>query len=542
MNEKVWLKNYPEGIKSTVEIPDETMVDAFYRAARQASSHPALIQGDRTLTYAELKDAVHRIANGLKSLGLQQGDRVALMMNNSIDYVISYYAILASDAIAVPHNPMYTERELHYQLNDSGASYLIIDQELAPVFKSVQGKTGVREVITVGDGQSVFSKMMKEQPAEFQWNPGDRTEEVALLQYTGGTTGVSKGVMLTHRNIYANVVQTHAFLGVHANPGKERLLNVLPLFHVYGMTVSMNYMIYLQSTMYIMRRFDSTKTLEILEKNKITMFPGTPTIYVAVNHDPAIHERNIRSIHTCISGSAPLPAEVKQQFEQLTGAKVADAYGLSEASPVTHSNPVNGIRKAGSMGMPVTNTDCRIVDIGDGKTKMPIGKPGELIIRGPQVMKGYWNKPDETEVALRDGWLYTGDVAYMDEDGYCFIVSRKKEMIIASGYNIYPREIEEVIFTHPMVREVAVIGIPDEYRGETVKAFVVLKEEGGATEEELIEHCKGKLAKYKIPTAVEIIEELPKTTVGKILRRELVKLEQNRHESESQDGEYAVKR
>lgn len=307
--------------------------------------------------------------------------------------------------------------------------------------------------------------------------------------------------------------------------GQERLLNVLPLFHVYGMTVSMNYMIYLKSTMYIVSKFNSSETLTLLDKHRITMFPGTPTIYLAVNHDELVKEYDISSIHTCISGSAPLPVEVKNQFEELTGAKIVDAYGLSEASPVTHSNPINGIRKPGSMGLPLPNTECKIVSIADGKTILPIHEPGELLIKGPQVMKGYWNMPDETENALKDGWLYTVDVAYMDEDGYFFIVSRKKEVIIAGGYNIYPREVEKVIFNHPAVREVVAIGIPHSYRGETVKVFIVAKDGYEINQDVIIQFCHGKLAKYKLPTEVEIREELPKTAVGKILRRKLVEEE-----------------
>ncbi|HZG73620.1 MAG TPA: AMP-binding protein, partial [Chondromyces sp.] len=375
-------------------------------------------------------------------------------------------------------------------------------------------------------GYPTIQKLLEEKDDYFVPVDLHPKEDVAVIQYTGGTTGVSKGAMLTHYNLFANVVQTHEFLGVHSREGEEKILNVLPLFHVYGMTVSMNYSIYLKSTMYLMERFTSQAVLEIIHQERITMFPGTPTIYVAVNHDTHLKNYDLSSVHTCISGSAPLPIEVKNKFELLTGAAIVDAYGLSEASPLTHSNPVNGKRVPGSMGLPVTNTDCKIVDIDKGETELPVNTPGELIIKGPQVMKGYWNRPDETANTLRDGWLYTGDVAYINEEGYCFIVSRKKEVIIAGGYNIYPRDVEEVIFMHSAVKEVVVVGVPDEYHGEIVKAYIMLNEEHvNITEEDIIQFCRGRLARYKVPRAIEFTDEIPKSAVGKILRRKLLERE-----------------
>lgn len=524
MEQTPWFQKYPKDIKRKIVIEDKTIVDAFYEAIYLHPDHLALVEGNKQLTFAELGIHVHKLANAMTKKGLQKGNRIALMMGNSIEYVISYYAVLVCGGIVVPNNPMYTQRELYYQINDANASMIIIDEDLAQQFPNIMLDTPV-EVIWYAssdlENETSLRTVFELEDSNFERASLNAREDVAILQYTGGTTGVSKGVMLTHRNIYANVVQTHTFLGVYAKENSERLLNVLPLFHVYGMTVSMNYMLYLKSTMYIIKKFNSSETLTLLNKHKITMFPGTPTIYLAVNHDEKIKEYDISSIHTCISGSAPLPVEVKNQFESLTGAKVVDAYGLSEASPVTHSNPINGTRKPGSMGLPIPNTDCKIISL-DGKNSLPINEPGELIIKGPQVMKGYWNMPDETDMALRDGWLYTGDIAYMDEDGYFFIVSRKKEVIIAGGYNIYPREVEEVIFNHPAVREVVAIGIPHEYRGETVKVFIVAKEGYIIEEKEIIQFCHGKLAKYKLPTEVEVLEELPKTAVGKILRRRLV--------------------
>jgi long-chain acyl-CoA synthetase len=347
-------------------------------------------------------------------------------------------------------------------------------------------------------------------------------QDIAVLQYTGGTTGKAKGVMLTHFNLVNNVRQIFAFYaGDFKRPG-ERLLGVSPFFHVYGMTSTMNIAVFAAATIICMDRFEVNKTLEMIRKYQPTFFPGVPTMYIAILHHPDSASAGLDCIKICNSGSAPMPVEVMREFELKTGARIVEGYGLSETSPVTHRNPIFGPRKPGSIGVPLPNTDCRIVDVETGTIELPPGEPGELIIKGPQVMKGYWNKPEETAMALRDGWLYTGDIATMDEDGYFYIVGRKKEMIIAGGYNIYPIEVEEVIYQHPAVAEACVFGVPDPYRGETVKAAVVLKDGVHATEEELIDWCKERLAKYKVPRLVEFRKQLPKSTVGKILRRKLV--------------------
>lgn len=532
MESRRWFSSYPEGVEPTLtmDIPRFSVVDLLRNAVENRPNHPALVFEDEVYTYKELDEIVRKVAFQLKRRGVSKGTRVALMMNNSPDFVFSYYAILYLGAIVVQNNPLYTERELKYQINDSGAKYIIIEEALLKSIPAV--RDFVEHIIVCRTEHHVESETLYEfiQDGNMLENPADidPKEDVAILQYTGGTTGVSKGVRLSHYNLVGNVIQTYKFLGVYSEKGKEKILNVLPLFHVYGMTVSMNYCFYLQSTLYLVERFEAKKILSIIDQEEITMFPGTPTIYIAALAEDDIERYDLSSIHTCISGSAPLSVEVKSKFESITGAKIVDAYGLSEASPVTHSNPVNGIQKPGSMGIPIPGTDCKIVDLEDGTTEMPVNEPGELIIKGPQVMQGYWNREDETNIALRDGWLYTGDVAYMDEDGYCFIVSRKKDVIIASGYNIYPREIEEVIFEHPCVHEVVVAGIPHEYRGETVKAFIVKKkgyEE--ITEEDIIGFCRERLAKYKVPTEVEFMAELPKSAVGKILRRKLVESYQN---------------
>lgn len=530
-NERAWLHSYPEGVPFEIMIPNRTVIDFLDRAVANRKKHPALMVENTVLTYEQFGELINRLATGLHSIGVQKGTRVALMMNNSRDLVLSYFAVLRLGAIVVQNNPMYKERELVYQLNDSGAEFLIIEEKLTGNFKNLEDKTSIIKQVVARTSSNVHDEFVTvdeliskhpPNPPEVEIDPKD---DVAVLQYTGGTTGVSKGVMLTHYNLIANVVQTKEFMGVYCKEGQERILNVLPLFHVYGMTVSMNLSVFLESTLYLMERFSAKEVLETIHQEKITMFPGTPTIYVGVNNDPKVSEYDLSSVHTCISGSAPLPAEIKQTFERLTGAKLVDAYGLSEASPVTHSNPVNGKRVMGSMGLPLPNTDCKIVSIEDGETEMPLNQPGELIIKGPQVMKGYWNRQEETDLSLKDGWLYTGDIAYMNEEGYCFIVSRKKDVIIAGGYNIFPRDVEEVIFEHPAVQEVVVVGIPDSYRGETVKAFIVIKDGHAATEKDILDFCSDKLAKYKLPRFVEFRSELPKTTVGKILRRTLVQEE-----------------
>lgn len=526
-----WKENYPPQVDWEIDIPEKTMVDIFYEALVSSPTQIALIQNKHSIKYEQFGKEVFKLANQLQKDGIKKGDRVGLMMNNSIEYVISFYAALIIGAIIVQNNTQYSKRELYYQLNNTATSTLIIDESLLREFKDLHNETTVKKVYVHTADESVPNSLgyiLKYGTPSVERAILDPKEDVAVIQFTGGTTGVSKGVMLTHFNIFSNVVQTHRYLGINTQKNKEKLLNVLPLFHVYGMTVSMNYMIYLHSTMIIMQKFSSTETLDIIHNKRITMFPGTPTIYVGVNHHPDIKKYDLTSIHTCISGSAPLPIEVKNQFEQITGAMVVDAYGLSEASPVAHSNPINGERKPGSIGQPIPNTHCKIVSIVDGVTNCGLNETGELVIKGPQVMKGYWEMPEETSNVLRDGWLYTGDLAYMDEQGYFFLVSRKKDVIISGGYNIYPREVEEVVFNHPAVKEVIAIGVPHAYRGETVKIFVVLVEGETSTEDEMINYCHGKLAKYKLPTQVEFREELPKTAVGKILRRTLVEEEQRK--------------
>jgi len=470
---------------------------------------------------------------------VNKGDRVSINLPNIPQFVIAFYGALRLGAIVVQTNPMYTERELKELMNDSGAETIVALDLLYPRVKAIRSETGLKRVILTSardflppllralyplkellehkrvnlKGEDFYSfpgllrRYRGQRPPQVELDPEN---DVALLQYTGGTTGLPKGAMLTHRNLVANAFQTRSWF-LRAEEGHERVLAVLPFFHVYGMTVAMNLPVALASAMILLPRFQIDELLKIINKDQPTMFPGAPTIYVAFNNHPQIKKYKVGSINDCISGSAPLPVEVKRRFEELTGGRLVEGYGLSEASPVTHSNPLDGRDIPGSIGLPFPDTEAKIVG----------PEVGELLIRGPQVMKGYWNRPEETAEALKGGWLHTGDIARMDEQGYFYIVDREKDMIIASGYNVYPREVEEVLYQHPQVAEAAVVGVPDPYRGETVKAFIVPHSGEELDEEEITSFCRKHLAAYKVPRLIEFRDSLPKTAVGKVLKREL---------------------
>ncbi|MFS8639226.1 MAG: long-chain fatty acid--CoA ligase [Symbiobacteriaceae bacterium] len=536
------------------------------QAAQQRPGHEAIIFFNRRLTYAQLDEAAGRFARALADLGVRPGDRVAVMLPNCPQFVIAYYGALKAGAIVVNHSPLYTARELEFQLNDSGCETIVALDMAYRTVREVRSRTPLRRVILTriheymppllrwlyplkakrdgtwtevpaGDDVLWFQDLLARAggPA-----PGLRVDpdEVALLQYTGGTTGRSKGAMLTHRNLLANALQAAEWLlqGRMEDGPRHRILGVIPFFHVYGMTTVMNLGIAIQGTMILLPRFTVEDVLKAVNRYKPTMFPGVPTMYVAVLNHPDLKRYDFSSIESCVSGAAPLPLEVQQRFEQLTGGSLVEGYGLTEASPVTHVNPTGEGKRNGTIGVPLPDTDARIVDIETGTKVLGPGEVGELCVRGPQVMKGYWNRPEENQRALRDGWLYTGDIATMDEDGFFRIVDRKKEMIITGGYNVYPREVEEVLYEHPKVLEAAVVGVPDEYRGEMVKAFVVLKPGETATEEEIIAYCRERLAKYKAPRAVEFRSELPKSLVGKVLRRVLAEEERKRRQGGSSAG------
>jgi long-chain acyl-CoA synthetase len=520
---------YPNTIASHFEIPNVTLNNILKERAVQYSDKIALTFYDKEITYKELASLVETFASTLQKRGVKKGDRVAIMLPNCPQYVIAYYGILRAGAIVTQVNPMLVERELTHILQDSGSETIIIYDAVYPRLKAVQDDTQIKDVIVVSLQSTqisyapdlTFDEFLSLGDGQVQSVTIEPEHDIAVLQYTGGTTGRSKGVMLTHRNLVANVMQCAEFYKETIKYGQERYLTVIPLFHVFAMTSGMNLSIYIGANNILLPRFDLQEVLNTIRDKQPTFFPGVPTMYVAITNYPGVEQYGINSIRVCNSGSAPMAVELMHEFERKTGAIVLEGYGLSEASPVTHCNPPFAQRKPGTVGIGLPMTEYKVVDVATGTKEVKPGELGELIIRGPQVMKGYWNMPEETAVTLRDGWLYTGDIATVDEEGYVSIVDRKKDMIIASGYNIYPREIEEVLYEHPAVREAVVIGVPDVYRGETVKAILVLKEGKTVSEEDILDYCRKNLAAYKVPRMIEFRQELPKTNVGKILRRVL---------------------
>ncbi|HZK83357.1 MAG TPA: long-chain fatty acid--CoA ligase [Desulfosporosinus sp.] len=521
---------------SNLDYPDKTLGQLLDETVAKMPETVALIFEDQMVTYREFGNKVNRLATALAGMGVVKGERVGLMGPNCPQWVISFYALLKLGAIVVQTNPMYVEREIAYQMNDSGATTIIVFEVLYPRVKNILQETSLHRVIAFNFMASVKSTpdlySYDELIAKYEPNPPEVTinpsEDLAVLQYTGGTTGVSKGVMLTHRNLVCNTLQSIAW-SKDLDYGNERILTILPVFHVYGMTNCVNYAVASAATSILIPRFEIDKVLDVINKYKPTLFPGAPTIYMAINSHPRIadYQESLAAIKVCNSGSAPLPLEVAQKFSKVTQGEgnLVEGYGLSEASPVTHSNPLDRPTRTGSIGIPFPDTDCIIVDLETGDTELPVGEIGELCIRGPQVMLGYWEKPAETAETMRNGWLHTGDIARMDDDGYFYIIDRKKDIIIAGGFNVYPRDIEEVLYEHPEVKEVVVAGVPDLYRGETTKAYIVLHPESVTTEKEFITFCRGRMAAYKVPHLVEFRAELPRTIVGKVLRRQLVEEE-----------------
>jgi len=555
VKERPWSQHYPEGVPLDLPIPDKPLHAFLDEAVRDYPDRTATIFHGKKVTYRQMDHMANRFARALQAMGVNPGDRVAIMLPNVPQVVAAFYGALRAGAVVVMTNPLYVERELEHQMNDSGARVILALDLLKPRIEAVRPHSPLEHVIYTSIREALPFPLnllypLKQKlpaiqpgPTTHRWTdlmarnspafpPVDaKPNDVALLQYTGGTTGLSKGAMLTHRNLVANTLQTIAWLGRgDARETETRILSALPFFHVYGLTVCMNMAVAAAATMVLMPKFEVNEALKLIEKYKPNLFPGAPTMYVAVINHPDVTKRDLSSIESCISGSAPLPVEVQTTFERLTGGKLVEGYGLTEASPVTHSNPISGLRKTGSIGLPFPSTDVKIVDLETGLRELPPDEVGELCVSGPQVMAGYWNRPEETARVLRDGWLYTGDVARMDRDGFTYIVDRKKDMIIAGGFNIYPREVEEVLYEHPSVQEAVAVGIPDAYRGETVKAYLVLKQGQEATSDEIVAFCRERMAKYKVPTAVEFRDTLPKTIVGKVLRRKLLEEEKERQE------------
>ncbi|MBX5476407.1 MAG: long-chain fatty acid--CoA ligase [Clostridia bacterium] len=544
-----WLEHYPKEVPPSLDYPDIPLPRFLEDAARDYPRRVATIFFGARRTYAQIRDEARRLAVALGRLGVRPGDRVALILPNCPQAVAAHYGALLAGAVVVWVNPLYTVREMVHQLNDSGARVAVALDLVHPRLAEARPQTGLETVvytsirdrlpfplnrlyplkeklpeIPYGRGTLRYDELWRAvRPEEAERSlPGESLgrDDLALLQYTGGTTGVAKGVMLTHGNLVANTLQTEAWL-YRFKRGEGVTLGVLPFFHVYGLTTVLHYAVRQAATIVLIPRFDVKAMVDAIERYRPQIFPGAPTMYVAINRFPGIEKRDLSSIDACISGSAPLPLEVQSEFERLTGGRLVEGYGLSEASPVTHCNPLWGERRPGSIGLPWPDTDARLVHP-DTDEEVGPGEVGELCVRGPQVMKGYWNRPDETAMVLKDGWLRTGDLATMDPDGYFRIVDRKKDVIIAGGFNVYPREVEEVLYQLPAVEEAVVFGVPDPYRGETVKAVIKLKPGHALTAEEVERHCRAQLTGYKVPRIIEFREELPKSAVGKILRRVLV--------------------
>jgi long-chain acyl-CoA synthetase len=547
--DKPWIKSYPKGLDWNFETPVEPLYAALDRAVADFPERPALHFLGRRYSYAELGAAVDRVAGALQARGLEKGDHVGLFLPNTPYYVIFYYAVLKAGGVVINFNPLYTQLEVERQVRDAGCRIMVtLDMammlpklhrpvergeldgvvvcSLAGALPRIKGLIfpliRAKQLSRIPDSPAYlsYSSLLKER-APLLPVAIDPREDVAVLQYTGGTTGIPKAAVLTHRNLSANVQASLAWLRI-ADFADEVVLSALPFFHVFGMTICMNFPVGAALAMVILPNpRDIPAVVKAVTQRRVSYFMGVPAMFAAINDYPGIDALDISCVKYCFCGSAPLPVDVLQRFEALTGSIIVEGFGLTETSPVTHVNPLKTVRKVGSIGIPFIETDARIVDLETGTRELPPGEDGELAIKGPQVMQGYWNRPEETALVLRDGWLHTGDIARMDEDGYFYISGRKKDMIIVSGYNVYPDEVDAVLMAHPAVQECATIGVPDARRGELVKSFLVLKPGTTATAEEIVAYCRANLAAYKVPRAVEFRRELPKSPVLKILRRVL---------------------
>ena len=522
-----------------------TMPAILARTATLRPKQAAIVFMGNRIDFRTFDDMVNRMVNALLAKGVGPGDKVALLLPNIPQMAVAVYAVWRIGAVVVMNNPLYTDRELEHQFNDAGATVLICLDLLVPRMMALRSRTGLRRIVVahIRDHLGFFTRLLfplvardkhrniAPAPELDQWAdllrnhpptaPADGPElsSVASLQYTGGTTGVSKGVILTHENLSKNAQQART-LFVNRDVG-ETVVGALPIFHAFGAFV-MNLCILSGYTHVLVPRPEPEILMKAIADNAATIFPAVPTMLVGILNNPKRSRYDLSSLKVCVSGAAPCPVEVIQQFEAYTGAQIVEGFGISEASPVTHINPIGGVNKPGSIGLPMPDTETKIVSLEDGVSDVAVGQPGELCVKGPQVSShGYFNMAEETASTFRQGWLYTGDVATMDADGYTFIVDRKKDMILAGGYNIYPREIDEVLFEHPKILEACTKGIPDPYRGETVRAYVVPMPGMELSEAEIVAWCREKLAAYKVPKSVVFLEQLPKSAVGKILRKDL---------------------
>lgn len=545
--DKIWLESYTPGVPETLNFQDITLQEALAQTASRFSSKPALIFFGKSVTFQRLNEMASRFASALAGLGIKPGDRVALLLPNMVETVVGYYGIFRAGAIAVPNNPLYTDRELEHQFNDSGSRLLLCLDTLVPRMMELRKKTGIEKIVSChirdflpfplkqlfpylkrdlhlktppGKDLYEFTDLIADYEPISQGHKSGQ-EDTAVLIYTGGTTGLSKGVQLTQRNLTANCQQLRAWTPAFAD-GEESILGVLPLFHCYALQAVMNMGALHGWCVVLIPKPEVKAILDAVDKHKVSFIPGVPTLFNSMINYPKIRKYSLASIKGCFSAAAPLPLETIRGFQELTGILISEAYGLTEAAPATHSIPIGGKVKPGCIGVPLPSTDAKLVDPDDYTREITaFGEPGELCVKGPQIMKGYINRLDETEAVLKDGWLLTGDMATVDEEGYFTIVDRKKDMVITGGFNVYPREVDEVLFAHPKIKEACAIGVPDAHSGERVKAFVVLKDGQTATADEIIDYCREKLVRYKVPKYIEFMDDLPKSAVGKILRKEL---------------------
>lgn len=562
-----WFSSYDKGVPHDIVIPEGGLQNILDTAAETYGQRDAVIFQNTRISYKELKELAEKLAASLRRRGVKPGDRVSIMLPNLPQTFIAFWGVMKAGAVAVMTNPLYMESELTHQIKDSGAKHLITLDIFWPKIAALREQleldvcyvTRVRDALKFPlswlqpfsarrqgtwvsvpfDGKSVVSwKDLFKTSERLSVDVTDARETIALLQYTGGTTGLSKGAMLTHANLLSNLAQLEAI--IQQPPEKEHVfLALLPLFHVFGLTITLLLPAKMAARVVPMPRYVPADMLEAFKKYQFTAFIGAPSVYISLLQQKNLAQYDLHHIIFCISGSAPMPVEWLKKFEEVTGTPITEGFGLTEASPVTHANPVFGKQKPGSIGVPVPGTLARIVDTEDGERVLAHNEIGELVIKGPQVMKGYWKRPDETARTIRDGWLYTGDIAYMDEEGYFYIVDRKKDLIIVGGYNVYPREIDEVLHTHPKIREAVTVGVNHRSRGETVKAYIVPKEGANLTVPEVMAFCRQKLASFKVPRLIEFREELPKTMVGKVLRRILREEELHKNDAE-QDKEQLV--
>jgi len=543
---KPWFRFWPADVPKTIRYPLVPLHEVLTKTAKEHPKNAAIAYVDNEMTYAELDSLSDQFAGALAKLGVKKGDRVAVFLPNTPQFVIAYFGILKIGAVLTTISPMHKEREVEYQLSDSEAETIIALDTLYPIVDKIWRKTALKNAVVtsleeyasktnsspsrieqapnVYSFKALLSRVSK--PLQVAINP---REDLAALQYTGGTTGTAKGAMLTHMNLVSNAIAFAAWIkGIVA---METFLTALPLFHIYGMTTSMNVPISLAAKMVLLPRFNPMAALESIQRHRVTVFCGVPTMYSVLLANPDLVKFDLTSIRVCVSGASSLPPQVQKKFMETTGGFLAEGYGLTEASPVTHCSPVDKTMKTvkvGSIGLPLPDTDARIFDAETGEKTLKPGETGELAVKGPQIMRGYWKKPEETANVLRGGWLYTGDIAKMDENGYFYITDRKKDLIKYKDYSVYPREIEDLLYEFPAVKLCAVVGKPDPIVGEIPKAYVVLKEGAQATEEEITEFVKEKVAPYKAIREVEFRKELPLSAAGKVLKRVLQEEEKNR--------------